>query len=154
MFLFIAVKLCCSLGAGFFRQDNISPAAFVFSPPVLFAKNALIDPHANLCRLAAAVQQYFAQKFSVASKLGPRCRACLLARGILWILYVFKCCIFSTCILPGRLEAEEAFSSEVKSSSLSPIGALFPLAALLVLNVQAMEKLWKNVEMQTDIFRQ
>ena len=51
-------------------------------------------------------------------------------------------------------EAEEAFSSEVKSSSLSPIAALFPLAALLVLNVQAMEKLWKNVEMQTDIFRQ
>ena len=72
-------------------------------------------------RLAAPVQQYFAQKFCVASKLGPRsCAACLLARGILWILYVFKCCIFSTCILPGRLEAEEAFSSsEVKSSSLS-----------------------------------
>ena len=80
MFLFIAVKLCCSLGtrggAGFFRQDNISLAAFVLSPPVLFAKNPLIDPHANLCRLAADVQQYFAQKFcreqSLSVSLGKR----------------------------------------------------------------------------------
>lgn len=125
MFLFIAVKLGCSLGtggAGFFRQDNISLAALVFSPPVLFAKNSLIDPHVRISvGLQPQCNNILHKKISVASKLGPRCCcACLLARGILWILYVFKCCIFSTCILPGgRLEAEEAFSSEVKSSSLS-----------------------------------
>ena len=47
--------------------------------------------------------------------------------------------------------AEEAFSRSKKPPlSLSPaIGALFTPALLLLLNVQVMEKLWKNAEMQT-----
>lgn len=52
MFLFIAVTRAAQ-AARFFRLDNISPT-LVACLQSFVAKKALIDPHVNICRLAAS----------------------------------------------------------------------------------------------------
>ena len=104
------------------------------------AKNALIDPHVNLCRLAASATIFCTKILSRA-----------VAERVSWQEAFYGFCMslnVAFLALVYHPAAEEAFSKSKKLSLSLAIGSLFT-PALLLLNVQVMEKLWKSAEMQT-----
>ena len=92
------------------------------------------------------MQQYFAQKF---------CRE-LSAERVSWQEAFYGFCMSLNVAFLALVyypAAEEALARSKKLLSLSPIGAIFA-PSITAAKCPVMEKLWKNGEMQTKIFRQ